>query len=274
MIELLNKPVAPDFEAIKAKQRVAWASGDYSAIGVTAQIVSENLCEALDLRAGQTVLDVAAGNGACSLAAARRFCDVTSTDYVESLLQRGAERAAAERLPIVFHTADAEWLPFEDDSFDVVTSTFGVMFAPDQVSAAAELLRVCRKGGKIGLANWTPDSFVGQMFKLIGRHVPQPAGLASPTLWGTQIHLYSLFCEQSKFTAKTCVFTFRYHSAQHFIDSWRQVYGPLERAFVALDADGQAELEAEIKQLIDMLNVADDGTMVVPSPYLEVVITK
>jgi ubiquinone/menaquinone biosynthesis C-methylase UbiE len=177
MLDVANKPAAPDFAAIKAKQHAAWSSGDYSVVGVTLQIVGENLCEALDLRAGQRVLDVAAGNGNCSLAAARRFCDVTSTDYVQDLLRRGRERADAERLPITFKVADAEALPFADGEFDAVTSTFGVMFAPDQERAATELLRVCRPGGKVGLANWTPDSFIGQLFKTLGRYVPPAAGL-------------------------------------------------------------------------------------------------
>ena len=177
----------PDLETVKARQRVAWSSGDYAVIGTTLQIVGEELCEslALDVRAGQKVLDVAAGNGNASLAAARRWCEVVATDYVPALLERARERAVAERLAIEFREADVEALPFADGSFDVVVSTFGVMFAPDQARAAAEMLRVCKPGGKIGLANWTPEGFIGQVFKTVGKHVPPPAGVKSPSLWGT-----------------------------------------------------------------------------------------
>ena len=176
----------PDYAAIKQRQQATWASGDYAVIGTTLQIVGENICEAVDLRAGERVLDVAAGNGNATLAAARRFAAVTSTDYVGALLGGGKARAAAEHLPVTFQEADAEALPFADASFDVALSTFGVMFAPDQEKAAAELARVIRKGGRIGLANWTPESFIGQLFKIIGRHVPPPAGIKSPALWGAK----------------------------------------------------------------------------------------
>ncbi|HWL67897.1 MAG TPA: class I SAM-dependent methyltransferase, partial [Geminicoccus sp.] len=187
----------PDLAAIKTRQQTAWASGDYAVIGVTLQIVGEELCEAMDLRAGTRVLDVAAGNGNATLAAARRWCEVTSTDYVPALLDRAAERAEAERLPVTFKAADAEDLPFADGSFDAVLSTFGVMFTPDHARAAAELARVCRPGGRIGLANWTPDGFIGQLFKLIGRHVAPPPGLRPPSLWGTRTHLAELFGDRA-----------------------------------------------------------------------------
>ena len=179
-----RRPV--DLKALKARQQAAWSSGDYAVIGTTLQIVGEELCEALDIRSGQKVLDVAAGNGNASLAAARRWCDVVATDYVPALLERARERAAAERLDIEFREADAEALPFPDASFDVVVSTFGVMFTPDQDRAAAEMVRVCKRGGKIGLANWTPEGFIGQLFKTIGKHVPPPPGAKSPALWGTR----------------------------------------------------------------------------------------
>ena len=182
-----------DFAAIKARQQGAWSSGDYAVVGTTLQIVGEQLCEAIDLRAGQKVLDVAAGNGNVALAAARRWCDVIATDYVPALLDRARERAAAERLQIDFREADAEALPFTDGSFDVVVSTFGVMFTPDQQQAADELMRVCKPGGKIGLANWTPDGFIGQLFKTIGKHLPPPAGVKSPALWGTPARIDELF---------------------------------------------------------------------------------
>src|SRR5450432_2984075 len=172
-----------DLGAVKARQQGAWSSADYGVVGTTLQIVGESLCEALDLRAGSSVLDVAAGNGNATLAAARRWCDVTSTDYVPALLEAGRRRAEAEGHLVTFREADAEELPFPDAAFDVVVSTFGVMFTPDQERAARELARVCKPGGLIGLASWTPDGFIGQLFELIGRYVPPPAGLSSPALW-------------------------------------------------------------------------------------------
>lgn len=274
MLDTMDKPAAPDLAAIKAKQQTAWSSGDYSVVGVTLQIVGESLCEALDVRAGQRLLDVAAGNGNCSLAAARRFCEVTSTDYVQDLLRRGKERAEAERLPMTFQLADAEALPFEDGAFDVVTSTFGVMFAPDQDKAAAELLRVCRPGGKIGLANWTPDSFIGQLFKTLGRYVPPAPGLKSPALWGSRERLDEFFADNGDIAVTERYFTLRYRSAQHWIDVWRAIYGPLQKAFDSLDADKQDALAADLTDLIEAMNIADDGAMVVPSKYLEIIVTK
>lgn len=274
MLDTLNKPAAPDLTAVKAKQQTAWSSGDYSVVGVTLQIVGESLCEALDVRAGQRLLDVAAGNGNCSLAAARRFCEVTSTDYVQDLLRRGKERAEAERLPMTFRLADAEALPFEDGAFDVVTSTFGVMFAPDQERAAAELLRVCRSGGRIGLANWTPDSFIGRLFKTLGRYIPPAPGLKSPALWGSRERLDEFFGDSGDIAVTERHFVLRYRSAQHWIDIWRAIYGPLQKAFDSLDADKQEGLAADLIELIESMNVAGDGSMVVPSKYLEIVVTK
>jgi SAM-dependent methyltransferase len=274
MLDALNKPAAPDYAAIKAKQQAAWSSGDYSVVGVTLQIVGESLCEAMDLRAGQSVLDVAAGNGNCSLAAARRFCEVTSTDYVQDLLRRGRERAEAERLPITFQVADAEALPFAEGAFDAVMSTFGVMFAPDQERAATELMRVCRSGGKVGLANWTPDSFIGQLFKTLGRYVPPAPGLKSPALWGSRERLGELFAEAGDIAVAERQFVLRYRSAQHWIETWRSIYGPLQKAFDTLDTEKQVALEGDLIALIGSLNVATDGTMVVPSKYLEIVVIK
>jgi ubiquinone/menaquinone biosynthesis C-methylase UbiE len=274
MPDATEKPAAPDLAAIKAKQHAAWSSGDYSAVGVTLQIVGESLCEAMDLRAGQRVLDVAAGNGNCSLAAARRFCEVTSTDYVQDLLRRGRERAEAERLPIEFKLADAEALPFADGAFDAVTSTFGAMFAPDQDKVAAELLRVCRPVGKIGMANWTPDSFIGGLFKTLGRYVPPAPGLQSPAPWGTRERLAQLFADAAAIDAAERHFVLRYRSADHWIDVWRSIYGPLQKAFDSLDAQKQQALRADLIALVGSMNAAADGTMVVPSKYLEVVVTK
>ncbi len=266
---------APDLGAIKTKQQAAWSSGDYAVVGTTLQIVGETLCEALDLRSGDRVLDVAAGNGNASLAAARRWCAVTSTDYVASLLERGRERAAAERLPMAFKEADAEALPFADGSFDVVMSTFGVMFTADQQRAADELARVCRPGGRIGLANWTPDGFIGQLFKTLGKHVPPPAGAKSPALWGTAARLQELF--GTKAAAIRCEprnYVFRYRSPAHWVDVFRTFYGPMLKAFGALDAAGQAALEQDLLALIDRMNRSGDASMVVPSEYLEVVVTR
>jgi ubiquinone/menaquinone biosynthesis C-methylase UbiE len=265
----------PDLAAIKARQHGAWSSGDYAVVGTTLQIVGEQLCEALDVRAGQKVLDVAAGNGNVSLAAARRWCEVTATDYVPALLDRARERAAAERLAMEFREADAEALPFADDSFDVVVSTFGVMFTPDQERAAAELVRVCRRGGKIGLANWTPGGFIGQVFKTMAKHMPPPAGARSPALWGTGERLKELFdANVSSIVSTQRHFTFRYRSPAQFLEVFKTYYGPVLKAFAALAPSAQAELERDLVDLIGRFNRADDKTMVVPSEYLEVVVTR
>ncbi|MDB5565123.1 MAG: SAM-dependent methyltransferase [Tardiphaga sp.] len=265
----------PDLEALKARQHGAWSSGDYAVVGTTLQIVGENLCEALDLRSGQKVLDVAAGNGNVTLAAARRWCDVVSTDYVPSLLDRGRLRAAAEGLSIEFKEADAEALSFADASFDVVVSTFGVMFTPNQDRAAAELLRVCRSGGKIGLANWTPDGFIGQVFKTLGKYLPPPAGAKSPALWGTQARIAEMFgAAAASINTESRNFSFRYRSPEHFLEIFKSYYGPILKAFDALDEVKQQGLRNDLLALIGRMNRADDGTIVVPSEYLEIVIIK
>jgi ubiquinone/menaquinone biosynthesis C-methylase UbiE len=266
---------APDLKAIKTKQQAAWSSGDYAVVGTTLQIVGEELCEALDLRAGQKVLDVAAGNGNATLAAARRFAEVTSTDYVPSLLDRGRERATADGLQVAFREADAEALPFADGAFDAVLSTFGVMFTADQEKAASEMVRVCRRGGKIGLANWTPDGFIGQLFKAIGKQLPPPAGAKSPALWGTRGRLGELFDPHAtSIKSAQRNYVFRYRSADHWLEIFRTFYGPVLKAFAALDAAKQAALEADIRGLIAQFNRSGDATMVVPSEYLEIVITR
>jgi len=267
-------PVEADLEALKARQRGAWSSGDYAVVGTTLQIVGEELCEALDLRSDQKVLDVAAGNGNVALAAARRWCDVVATDYVPALLDRARERADAERLRIAFREADAEALPFSDESFDAVVSTFGVMFTPDQDRAAAELVRVCRRGGKIGLANWTPDGFIGQLFKTIGRHMPPPPGARSPALWGTRARLAELFEPHASIDLAQRHFVFRYRSPEHWLEVFRTYYGPLLKTFAALPPPAQAALEDDLMSLIARFNRSGDGSMVVPSEYLEVVVTR
>ena len=266
---------SPDLVAIKARQQAAWSSGDYAVVGTTLQIVGEELCEALDLRSGRKVLDVAAGNGMVSLAAARRWCDVTSTDYVASLLDRGRARAAAEGLNIEFKVADAEELPFADASFDTVISTFGVMFTPNQERAAAELLRVCKSGGQIGLANWTPEGFIGHLFKTLGKYLPPPPPTKSPMLWGTRERLTELFGSAATWIkTEPRIFNFRYCSDEHFLDVFKTFYGPMLKAFSALDVPQQTRLEKDLHELIARMNKADDGTMVVPSEYLEVVLVK
>ncbi len=265
----------PDLAALKAKQHAAWSSGDYAIVGVTLQIVGESLAEAMDLHAGAEVLDVAAGNGNFTLAAARRFCTVTSTDYVDSLLQRGRMRAEAEGHAVTFMTADAENLPFADAQFDAVASTFGVMFAPDHARSAGELLRVCRPGGRIGLASWTPEGFIGQMFRLIGKYLPPPAGVRSPAAWGTAAWIDAAFGgKASLVTSVPRHFVFRYRSPMHFVDVFRQYYGPMLKAFEALDAAGRQALTQDILELIARCNVSGDATVAVPSEYLETVITR
>jgi ubiquinone/menaquinone biosynthesis C-methylase UbiE len=266
---------ATDLDAIKAKQRATWASGDFSIVGTTLQIVGESLCEAVDLRAGSKVLDVAAGNGNCSLAAARRFCDVTSTDYVPALLEDGRRRAEAERLPMVFQEADAEALPFPSESFDVVLSSFGVMFTPNHTRAASELVRVCRREGRIGLANWTPRGFIGRLFAVVGRHAPPPPGLTPPSRWGMEEHLDDLFRGSASDIHTTYRdFVFRYRSPEHWVEIFRTWYGPVHKAFAGLSTDGQRRLEQDLISLVNDFNSSGDSTMVVPAEYIEVVVVK
>ncbi|MBI1397248.1 MAG: methyltransferase domain-containing protein [Betaproteobacteria bacterium] len=265
----------PDLPAVKRRQQSAWSAGDYAVIGVTLQIVGESLCEALDLHAGERVLDVAAGNGNATLAAARRHADVTSSDYVPALLDRGRARAAADGLTVDFREADCEALPFADGAFDVVMSTFGVMFTPDQDRAAAEMARVCRPGGRIGLANWTPSSFIGELFKLIGRYVPPPAGVKSPALWGTEPRLQELFgATCTALTIDRRDYVFRYRNARHWLDVFRTYYGPMEKAFGTLDAAGQSALADDLVALAERFNRATDGSLAAPGEYVEVVMTR
>ncbi len=273
-VALQQTPPATGLDAVKAKQQAAWASGDYAIIGTTLQIVGEQLCETANLRPGAKVLDVAAGNGNATLAAARRFCQVTSTDYVETLLDKARARAAAERLEVAFELADAEALPYADASFDAVLSTYGVMFTPDQAKAAAEMTRVCRSGGLIALANWTPEGFIGQVFKTIGKHLPPPEGVQSPARWGTKQALQDLFGDAAvSIDVTPRQFTFRYLSVDHFIDVFRRYYGPIHKAYLAL-GDASDGLEADLRALLTRFNTATDGTLVLPSDYVEVVIRK
>ena len=263
-----------DFAAIKVKQQATWASGDYAAVGSALVLMAELLVEAMDVRSGWKVLDVAAGSGNASLAAARRGCWVTSTDYVPELLERGRVRAAAEGVRMEFQEADAEKLPFADGAFDAAMSTVGVMFAPDQERAAAEMFRVCRAGGKMGLANWTPAGFVGAIFRCIGKYLPPAAGLRPPSVWGTEERLRELFPAAAGMEIVRKEFIFRAPSPEAWLEHFKTYYGPMNRTYAALDEAGQAELTADLMDLVAGLNRAEDGTMVLPSGYLEVVITK
>lgn len=266
---------APDLGAIKQKQQATWSSGDFAIIGVTLNIVGESLAEAADVRAGERVIDVAAGNGNATLAAARRFARVTSTDYVPALLEKGRVRAQAEGLEVEFKVADAEDLPFPDGSFDVALSTYGAMFTPDHARPAREMLRVVRSGGRIGLANWTPEGFIGQLFKVVGSYVPPPAGLKSPALWGTEPHMVSLFGAQAaNISCVRKMFNFRYLSSAHWIQVFRDFYGPTHKAFAALDPAKRPAMERDIRDLLERSNIGGKDSLVVPGEYLEVVIVK
>lgn len=272
---MLSTQTQPDLTAVKTRQQATWSSGDYAVIGTTLAITGELLCEAVNLRPGDRVLDVAAGNGNATLAAARRWADVTSTDYVPALLEQGRAKATAEHLPVIFQEADAEDLPFADGSFDVVLSVFGVMFTANQEQAAQELLRVSRPGGKIGLANWTPDGFIGHVFRTIGKYVPPPAGVKPPSLWGTEARLRELLGDGiSDLKIERRNFVFRYRSAEHFLDIFRTYYGPMLKAFAALDAAGQAGLTRDLLDLLERFNQGGSDTLAVPSEYLEVVATR
>jgi SAM-dependent methyltransferase len=267
--------VGVDLSAIKARQRQVWASGDFAVIGNTLQLVGETLCEAAEVRAGSQVLDVACGNGNATLAAARRFCKTTGVDYVPALLARAGERARAERLAIDFVEGDAENLPFESASFDAVLSTFGVMFTANQSRAAGELARVCRPGGTIALASWTPEGFLGDLFRVVSRHVPPPAGVASVFVWGTESGLSGLFRERARLVhTDRRDFVFRYESAAHFLDVFRTYYGPTYQAFRALDEGGQKQLEADLTGVLMKYDRGGARGLIVAGEYLEAVLER
>ncbi len=271
----MTTTLTPDaLAAVKEKQQATWASGDYAVIGTSLQIIGEQLCESVDLSAGEKVLDVAAGNGNASLAAARRRADVTATDYVDHLLERAARRAEAEALPLTTRVADAEDLPFDDASFDVVLSTVGVMFTPNPERAAAELLRVVRPGGRIGLASWTPEGFIGQMFKVVGAHVPPPEGVPSPLQWGTEARVQDLLGAEAKVETERRHFTFRYRSAEDFFDTFIAYYGPTVKAWAALDEAGRQSFRDQLIALCERANRNTDGALTIDGEYLEVVATR
>jgi SAM-dependent methyltransferase len=257
---------------VKQRQRAAWAAGDYAEVGARNLVVSELLCEAVDLRASERVLDVACGTGNAALAAARRFCQVAGVDYVPALLERARQRAKAEGLEVSFQEADAEALPFPDHAFDAVLSTCGAMFAPDQERTAAELLRVCRPGGRIGMVNWTPDSYVGALFRAIGRHLPPP-GVRPPVLWGTRERLRELFGPEVTISAPRRTFLWRFPSAEHHVAFMAGFYGPISKALEALGPD-RAALEADLLEIARHFDVAGDATLVLRLDYLEVVARK
>ncbi|HKF85629.1 MAG TPA: methyltransferase domain-containing protein [Candidatus Limnocylindrales bacterium] len=266
---------SPDLAAIKQKQQATWSSGDYHMIGTQILITSERLLESLDVHSTERVLDVATGSGNAALAAARRGCDVTGIDYVPSLLEHARRRAAAEVLDATFMEGDAEALPFEDGAFDVVTSVFGAMFAPDQERTASELARVTRPGGRIGLVAHTPDGFIGQLFRTNAQHVPPAPGLRSPILWGTETRLRDLFGDAiADLQVRKRHFVFRYRSPEAYLEYWRHWYGPTLKAFEAVGADGEGALRQDLLALVARFNVAVDGSMAVPSEYLEAVITR
>jgi SAM-dependent methyltransferase len=271
----IMKTQTPDLTAIKGRQQKAWSAGDYGKVGVTLSVIAELLAETVDLYPGQSVLDVACGNGNTSLAAARRFCDVVGIDYVPMLLDEGRQRAQAEGLMVDFREGDAENLPFPDGSFDVVLSSIGVIFAPDQEKAAAELMRVCKLGGKIGMANWVPDSYVGDLFKTMGKHVPPPPSLKPPFRWGTEEGLRELFGDGTgSLLTRRRTFVWRFPSARHHVDFMRGYYGPLQKAFEALDESGQKALEEDLISLVEHYNRSENGTAVWPADYLEVVVAR
>jgi SAM-dependent methyltransferase len=261
-----------DTVTIKQRQQAAWAAGDYSAVGSRLLLTAELLCEAVDLRAGLQVLDVACGNGNAALAAARRFCQVVGVDYVPALLDRARRRAEAEGLAASFREGDAEALPFPDDSFDVVLSTCGAMFAPDQPRTAAEMLRVCRPGGRIGMVNWTPDSYVAELFRAIGRYLPPPPGLQPPVRWGDEERLRELFGPEVTISAPRRSFLWRFPSPEHQADFFATCYGPAYKALAALDEDRAAALKAEMVETVRRFNVADDATLVLRMDYLQAVV--
>jgi ubiquinone/menaquinone biosynthesis C-methylase UbiE len=260
--------IAPtiDLAAVKARQQATWASGDFAEIATLIVPTAERLADAADLRAGSTVLDVACGSGNAAIAAARLGADVTGIDYVPSLLERARERAAAERIAVEFTDGDAEAIPFADETFDAAVSVFGTMFAPDHRQTAAELVRVTRPGGTIALASWSPDGFLGAMFRTIAGHVPPPAGLASPMLWGTEDHLASLFGDAVSWAHRIRTFTFRFTSAEAFVDCFATYYGPTLKA---LEAAGEA-LAHDLRELVREWNrLEEPGAIAVPGTYLE-----
>jgi len=269
------KERAVDLTTVKARQQEMWAMGDFARIGNSLVIMGELLCEAADLHAGQKVLDVATGGGNTAISAARRNCEVTGLDYVPELISYAKKRAEVEQMDIAFDVGDAENLPYPDASFDAILSTVGVMFAPNQEKAAGEMLRVCKPGGVISLANWTPDGFVGAMLRTLGKHVPPPPGVKPPPLWGTEERLLELLGDEIfSLDAKRRAYTFRYLSAKHYVEHFRTYFGPIRKAFETLDEAGKEALAKDLEELLESHNASGDDTLAVPSDYLEIVATR
>ncbi|HET8651789.1 MAG TPA: methyltransferase domain-containing protein [Gaiellaceae bacterium] len=267
-------PTKPDLGAIKQRQQLTWASGDFHVVAARIQLVAEHLCDTADLRAGWRVLDVATGSGNAAIAAARHGCTVVGIDYVPALLERGRRRADAEGLEIELIEGDAEALPFPDDAFDAVTSVFGAMFAPDHERAAAELLRVSRPGGTVALANWTPDGFIGELFRTTAAHVPPPAGVQSPLLWGTEAHLRDLFGDRvASLEVAERTFTWRFQSPEEFVEFFRRWYGPTLKAFEALEGDARDALEGDLVALARRHDRLAGDPIAIPATYIEAVAT-
>jgi ubiquinone/menaquinone biosynthesis C-methylase UbiE len=270
-----SEPHLIDLAAVKQRQQQTWASGDFSMVGARIVLVAEQLCDAADLHAGWRVLDVATGSGNAAIAAARLGCTTVGLDYVPSLLDRARKRAAAECLHVDFVEGDAEDLPFPDASFDAVTSVFGVMFAPDHARAAAELLRVCRPGGTIALASWTPDSFIGELFRTVSAHVPPPPGVPSPMRWGTEEHLHRLLGDHvENLTIRERTFTFRFTSPEEFVTFFRLWYGPTLKAFAALNEIARDALESELVELATQVDRLGGDAVAIPASYIEALATR
>lgn len=274
MTSTLEAP-KPDFAAVKGRQQKSWASGDYAVVASRIVLVAEHLCDTADLRAGWQVLDVATGSGNAAIAAARLGCRVVGVDYVPALLDRGRRRADAEGLRVELLEGDAESLPFADASFDAVLSVFGSMFAPDHTQTAAELLRVCRPGGTIALASWTPDGFIGELFRTVGAHVPPPAGVQSPMLWGTEGHLRTLFGKEvTSLEVTERTFTWRFSSAEQFVTFFRIWYGPTLKAFAALEENARDALESDLVALAHRFDRLGADAIAIPATYTETVATR
>ena len=270
-----TQTISPDLAAVKAKQRKMWASCDYSAVAARIAVMAEDMVQAAGLRAGERVLDVATGSGNAAIAAARNGCEVIGTDYVPELLERARARAAAEGLAVTFAEADAEDLPYPDGEFDAVTSSLGVMFAPDQERAAAELARVCRPGGTIAMVNWTPSGFIGGLLRTVGKHVPPPPGVRPPTLWGTEERLRELLGDAvSDLRVTRREFVFRFQSAEDFTRFFLDNYGPTLKAYEALDEQGKQRLFDDLVALANEFDQEPGPSVAMPAEYVEVVATR
>jgi SAM-dependent methyltransferase len=276
MSTLVDTGAVPDLAAVKKRQQSNWASGDFSRVASRIVFQAEHLCETADLQAGWRVLDVATGSGNAALAAARRGCDVVGIDYVPALLERGRLRAHAEHLDIQFVEGDAENLDFPEASFDAVISIYGVMFAPDHRRAAAELLRVCRPGGRIAVASWTPDGFIGETFRVMSSYLPPAPGLPPPVQWGDEDYIESLFGDlATSITSVRRTAIFRFQSGEENVDFFRTYYGPTLRAFESLDSTHRESLRSDLIALAQRYDRnGGTGSIAITSDYLETVVVR